>query len=161
QAVRSARAARALAEAGGNPFDLARALYFGAFTHLCRREPDRVRDLAAALADLCREHGYPLLVAGSTILPGWSEAAGGRTAGGLSLMGEGGGAGGATGGVSPRPYQLTLLAEVLGREGRAGEGLALVDEGLALVAATHERFLEAELHRLRGELLIRHGGDAA
>jgi predicted negative regulator of RcsB-dependent stress response len=35
------------------------------------------------------------------------------------------------------------------------EGLEVVDEGLAAVAASDERYFESELHRLRGELLMR------
>jgi predicted ATPase len=60
----------------------------------------------------------------------------------------------ATGALSHRPYQLALLAEALARAGQAAEGLAALAEALAVSAASGERFLEAELHRLRGELLL-------
>jgi predicted ATPase len=52
-------------------------------------------------------------------------------------------------------FQLALLAESLKAGGQIDEGLAIADEALALVEATGERFYEAELHRLRGELLRR------
>jgi predicted ATPase len=58
---------------------------------------------------------------------------------------------------------LSLLAETLGRAGGAGEGLGVVDEGLSLAQRTGERFQEAELHRLQGELLLARqpGGETA
>jgi predicted ATPase len=52
-------------------------------------------------------------------------------------------------------FQLALLAESLKAGGQIDEGLAVAAEALALAEATGERFYEAELHRLRGELLLR------
>ena len=52
-------------------------------------------------------------------------------------------------------FQLALLVESLMAGDQIEEGLAVADEALALVEATGERFYEAELNRLRGELLLR------
>src|SRR5262249_3859732 len=49
---------------------------------------------------------------------------------------------------------LGLLAEALSRARRADEGLGVVAEALAEVTRTGERFYEAELYRLKGELLL-------
>src|SRR5262249_31001517 len=57
------------------------------------------------------------------------------------------------------PYYLGLLAEVCGRAGYAEEGLAAVDEGMAASREHNERWWNAELHRLRGELLLAGGAD--
>ncbi len=59
------------------------------------------------------------------------------------------------------PYYLSLLAQVCGKAGRAEEGLAFIDEALAEARAHNERWWNAELHRLRGELLLAHGADAS
>jgi predicted ATPase len=56
--------------------------------------------------------------------------------------------------VSHRPYHLALLAEALSQAGQIRDGLATLQEALALSTASGERFLEAELYRLRGELLL-------
>ena len=53
-----------------------------------------------------------------------------------------------------RPYYLAFLAEAYGKVGQAGEGLTLLGEALAAVHKTGERFYEAELYRLKGELLL-------
>ncbi len=59
------------------------------------------------------------------------------------------------------PYYLSLLAHVCGKAGRVKQGLASIDEALAEARAHNERWWDAELHRLRGELLLMHGADAS
>jgi DNA-binding SARP family transcriptional activator/predicted ATPase len=58
------------------------------------------------------------------------------------------------------PYYLSLLAHVFAKAGRAQEGLAVLDEALAEARAHNERWWNAEVHQLRGELLLLHGADA-
>jgi predicted ATPase len=157
QAVREAEAGRRLAEDVGHPFNVAQALYFGAVTHLYRREPTRVAALAEALSELCREQGFALLLAGGMVLHGWSLARLGRPEEGMAEMQQGLADWQATGALSHRPFHLALLAEVLAGEGRLGEAMTSLDEALALCAATGEEFHAAELHRLRGSLLLGQG----
>jgi predicted ATPase len=52
-----------------------------------------------------------------------------------------------------------MLAEVHGRIGQAARGLKVADDALALAEKTDERWWEAEIHRVRGELLVLLGGD--
>ena len=59
------------------------------------------------------------------------------------------------------PYYLSLLAQVYKKAGDAEKGLAVIDEALAEVRAHNERWWDAELHRLRGELLLMYGADAS
>ena len=59
------------------------------------------------------------------------------------------------------PYYLALLAQVYGQAGHAEEGLAAIDEAISEALAHSERWWDAELHRLRGELLLMGGSDAA
>ena len=54
-----------------------------------------------------------------------------------------------------------MLAQVYGKAGRAGEGLASIDEALAEARAHNERWWDAEVHRLRGEFLLLHGADGS
>ncbi len=59
------------------------------------------------------------------------------------------------------PYYLSLLAQVYGNAGRAEEGLICINEALAEARTHNERWWDAELHRLRGELLLMRGGDVS
>jgi predicted ATPase len=154
QALRSARASLSLAEELSDPFNVAQALYYGAFTHQCRREARRVEELAEALLEVCREQGFALLLAGGMILRGWSLAGLRQADKVICQMRQGLADWQATGAVSHRPYHLALLAEALGQEGQVRDGLAALAEALALSAASGESFVEAELYRLRGELLL-------
>lgn len=49
------------------------------------------------------------------------------------------------------------MAEAYGRTGRVKRGLALLQEALTLVETHDERYFEAEIRRLQGELLLMTG----
>jgi predicted ATPase len=61
----------------------------------------------------------------------------------------------AAGAEISRSRDLGLLAEAYGEAGQTEEGLTVLAEALAVVDKTGERYWEAELHRLKGELLRR------
>ena len=60
----------------------------------------------------------------------------------------------ATGAEMLRPYYLALLAEAYAQVGQPEAGLTVLAEALAVVDNTGERRWEAELYRLKGELLL-------
>jgi predicted ATPase len=60
----------------------------------------------------------------------------------------------ATGAAFQRPHFLSMLAEVHRSLGQPEAGLTALREALTLVEKTGERYYEAELHRLQGELLL-------
>jgi predicted ATPase len=53
------------------------------------------------------------------------------------------------------PLLGTLLAEAEAAAGELDAALATVDEQLAAIAHTGERWFEAEVHRIRGEILLK------
>src|SRR5262249_48694687 len=53
-----------------------------------------------------------------------------------------------------RPYHLALLAEAYGKARRVEEGLTALAEALEVVDNTGERWCEAELYRLKGQLTL-------
>jgi predicted ATPase len=108
---------------------------------------------------LSTERGFPFWSTLGTILQGWALAAQGQGAEGIAQIHKGLVALRATGAENFRPYFLALLADAYGKMMQVREGLALLDEALALVNKTGERWPEAELHRLKGELLLSLSGD--
>jgi predicted ATPase len=54
-----------------------------------------------------------------------------------------------------RPWFLCFLAQACATAGRFEEGLAAVAEAITIVEKTGQRYNEAELHRLKGELILR------
>ena len=59
------------------------------------------------------------------------------------------------------PYGLALLAEAYATGDRPRKGCSVLAEALALVDDNGERCWEAELYRLKGELLLQHAVAAA
>ena len=64
----------------------------------------------------------------------------------------------ATGSALNVPYYCTLLAEVCAHLGHTADGLQALAEAHTLVEQHEERWWEAEVHRLRGVLLLRQPG---
>jgi predicted ATPase len=56
-------------------------------------------------------------------------------------------------------HNLALFAEATAKAGDIDDGLRMVEEAFALVDNTAERWYEAELHRLKGELLLQLSSD--
>jgi predicted ATPase len=59
----------------------------------------------------------------------------------------------AAGSVVSTPFAQTLLAESCAKLGRTTEGLRYLTEAEQIIEAAKDRFHEAELHRVRGDLL--------
>jgi predicted ATPase len=155
QALRRIREALTLAYEVAHPFSLAYALHFAAVLHYFRRETRQTQEQAEATITLSTKQGYALFVARGTILRGWSLAAQGQGEAGIAQMLQGLAAYRVTGAGLWRPYFLALLAEAYGKGGQAGEGLRVLAEALDVLDKNGERFYEAELYRLKGELLLR------
>jgi predicted ATPase len=152
QALQRGQEALALAQELGHPFSLAFTLRLTVSLHQLRREVDEVLARTQRLLTLATEYGFAQLVATGTRDRGWALTMHGHMAEGIALMHQGHAAFQATGGA--RAYSFVWLAEALGKAGEADEGLHLLAEGLALVEQHEERVFEAELHRLKGELLL-------
>jgi predicted ATPase len=91
-------------------------------------------------------------------LRGWALAESGHREEGRAQIQQGLAAYRATGATRVRPYQLGLLAETSAQLGHTTEGLAALAEALATLDQSGVRWWEAELYRLRGELLLQHAG---
>jgi predicted ATPase len=89
-----------------------------------------------------------------TISRGWALAVQGQGEEGLAQIRQGLAAYRAIGAEILLPHMLALLAETYGQAEQPEAGLAALAEALRLVDKTGERTWEAELHRLRGELLL-------
>src|SRR5205823_12854342 len=62
------------------------------------------------------------------------------------------------GAKGPGAYYSAMLAEGYGRGGRPEKGLTVLAEALAAVDQSGVQFCEAELYRLKGELLLAQAG---
>jgi predicted ATPase len=136
------------------PQGLAQLLFFGAILHQLRREERRAQEHAEAAIAVSREHGLALYQSMATITRGWALSEQGLEEEGIEQMRQGLAAYQATGAEVIRPHFLALLAEALGKARQADEGLRVSEEALAMAHRNGERYYEAELYRLKGELLL-------
>ena len=122
---------------------------------LMRGDRARAALNALELARLAREHDLSLFRAYSVFLEGWVTAASDAFGSGLADMRRG---------VELLREQKVLifdglikitLAEGEARAGDLGRAVAILDEALATADRTGYRAFEAELHRVRGELLLK------
>jgi predicted ATPase len=144
------------------PSTRALVLHFASMLAQCLREPAAVREAAEANLVVSTEQGFSFWRAGGLIMRGWALVEEGLIADGAVQLRQGLFAWRVTGSETYRTYYLALLAEVLGKEGETQAGLDTLAEALALADATGERYYEAELHRLKGEFLLRQAaGDGA
>ena len=111
---------------------------------------------ALALASECKA---PYYRAWAAILVGYAQAWEHPDEGHIARLRDAIAAFTATGARLRLPYYLALLAQVYGKAGRADDGLVAIDEALAAARAHNERWWDAELHRLRGELLRAQGAE--
>ncbi len=155
QAFKRANEALVLAQALSHPLSLAVAEFWVGLLRQYRREIHGVQETMEVVITLCVENGFPDWWAFATILYGSAVAQRGRHEEGIAQIGKGLAALRATGTELGVPYVLCLLAEAFMETGRLGEGLGALAQALAAANEHEERFYEAEIHRLKGELLLR------
>jgi predicted ATPase len=121
---------------------------------LMRRDMSRAAMNGGELAQLTREHDLPFWRAFGVFFEGLASAQGGTAGGGREAMRRG---------VELRREQNVLifdgffkivLAEAEARAGDVDRAVSVLDEGLATCERTGHRSFEAELHRVRGEMLL-------
>jgi predicted ATPase len=152
--VRRSREALALARELSHPFSEAFALVLAAPIHrLCGRWKTALEGAEAAI-DLSNAHGFLQWSAIGAFERAAALAKLGRLAEGIAGMRAFVEALRSTGRELNLPLLLALLAEAHQEGGQAEEGLALLAEAQERVTKTGERAYEAEVRRLKGDLLL-------
>jgi predicted ATPase len=134
---------------------LAYGRLLAAVFELIRCDPARASPNAFELARLAREHDLPMFRALAMFLQGWAASHSGAPADGLEDMHRGA--------ELLREQNVLVydgllkiaLADAEARAGDPGCAVAILDEALATFDRTGHRAFEAELHRIRGEVLLK------
>lgn len=143
-----------------HPSVLTLALMLAAELHRLRGETAATDAFAAESLTLASEHGLSLFAAVNGLLRGWALAERGEIADGVAALRRSLDACRAIGADSGLPQYHAMLAEAHLRAGQTTEGLDVVERALEIMDRTDERWWEADLHRLRGELLLATGNRA-
>ncbi len=158
-AVEMARRGYRVAETLNDPWERAALLSDWAALHACRGEPARAQELARRSLALAEQGAFGMWRHRADLVLRWAEAELAPTMP-KDRAEE----------LLSRPWESVALGRTLpsllhaatyARLGHADEALEVIEEALASLAQGEERWLEAELHRLRGELLaVRDASDA-
>ena len=146
--------ATALAKESGSKAALENVHYFAAYIYQLCREPQHTRQRAEAALVLATESGNVSGRAISEIYLGWADAMAGDLEDGVARIRQYLSEMKAGGSSLFEDRCLTLIVTALGRLGRFDEGLRTIEESLPFFESTGQRFYEAEVHRLKGELLL-------
>ena len=131
------------------------ALTYQSFHHVCRREVHAARECAQAAIAVASKLGIRQWAAWSAVLHGWALAMEGEAEDGSRQLRDSLEDWRSMGNEAfVVPLFRGLLAEALAFGGQVGEALAAVRDALTVTHDTEQRFWEAELHRVQGELLL-------
>ena len=140
------------------PFNQALAATYFALLQQLRSDQDTARICAEKALAITTEARVPYYRAWSQVLVRHAEAVRRPDAESIAALRASIDVFRSSGARLRLPYYLSLLAGVCGRAGRAAEGMVFLDEALAEVRSSNERWWDAELHRLRGDLRLAAGG---
>ena len=126
-----------------------------AMFELMRGDHPRAAQNAFELARLAREHDLNLWRAFGVFLQGWAASEGGAHADGLEDMRHGAELLREQNALLYDGLLKVVLAEAEALAGDSGRAIAIIDEALATSNRTGYRAFEAELHRARGETLLK------
>jgi predicted ATPase len=157
QAMVHSQQALDLARHLSHPPSLVHALTWRLWLHQFRREPNAVREWANAMVAVAVEQGLAQSLLFATLLRGWALSVGGHTEEGIAPLQAGVEKYQSMGAAMLVGYFKALLAEAYSRAGLAAQGLSELDGALEYAQRTGERFWEAEIHRLKGELVLQFG----
>jgi predicted ATPase len=132
----------------------------GLIARIMMRDVGGVAEHAPRALALTEQQGLVMWRFSAVIADGWLAAQRGLAEAGIARMREGLDGLKSIGVGIVRPFFLSLLAEAYGGVGRPEAGLEAVAEALARTEENGERIWSADLHRLRGDLLLARGGAA-
>jgi class 3 adenylate cyclase/tetratricopeptide (TPR) repeat protein len=161
QALQMVRESRELARTIGHAFSLGHAVDFTAYLcHYCRLGAE-VQAAAEEEMALGIEQGFQLWHALGMLHKGAGMLLQNRREDGLSLLLKGYGAFRATGAEVRAPCYLGMLGEAYTHSARFEDAHKALTEGLAVAEKNDDRSYEAELYRLKGELLLAESANEA
>jgi class 3 adenylate cyclase/predicted ATPase len=152
-----AREALAHAERLRHPHSICYVLPFLAGSHLLAGMPQSAYSLAERTIALADEYGFQQWQAGGMMLRGWALLDLGEVESSIGDLRKSIDGLQATGTLIWMRFAHFLLAQALARQGEEVAAIGIVDRLVAEIGSTSGRWFEADVHRLKGELLLRCG----
>jgi DNA-binding SARP family transcriptional activator len=128
---------------------------------MMRQDIQLAHEYGEVLVHLTAKHRNAFGEVAGHCIYGWALAMQGQGKAGIAQMRQGVAESKAIEGWLLHPYFATHLAQVYGQTGQVKEGIALLDEALAVARRNGEQWIDTEIFRLRGDLLLARGEAAA
>ena len=157
EARQASQDAQAYALELAHPLTRVYIMYTDTLHHNIYRDSQKTLELAEATINLCLEYQLDYWLSLTLASHGWALAEQGDIEMGIVEMEKGISAFQASGGKFIMPHYKALLAEQYRKKGEIKIGLTLVNDAIAQVDRSGEGWCEAELFRIKGELLQRQG----
>jgi class 3 adenylate cyclase/predicted ATPase len=154
EALARARQVVALSENLDHKFSMGEAYGFCTAVHHFRGENAQALQCAERAIEICEDNGFAIWLAHAKLMRGRIVAEQGNAESGIEEMRQAYDMWTATGAVVTTPFYLAMQAEGLALAGRPDEGLALLECAFDVVCKCGERYYEAEIRRLSGELIL-------
>jgi predicted ATPase len=161
RAIALNREARELARSLNHPFSLEYALHHTGWLHQHCRLGAQTQAAGEEEMRIAADQGFLFWHASGTLYSAAGQLLRGRLEDGLQMLQKGLDDYRATGAILGVTYYLGILGEALTQAGRFEQARREFDGAFAHVERNDERFHEAELHRLRGELHLAEANDEA
>lgn len=154
QAQQQSQSALSLANDLADPYNLSNAFWYATFLQqFCRNVTTTAAQAEATMA-LATAHGFAERIMGSTMFRVWALTRQGRGSAQMVQQQQRDTMAYVATGANVALYYLALLAESYCHIGQPGNGLRVLSETLTMEQPRTEIWWEAELYRLRGELLL-------
>ncbi len=157
QSVDQSNAALARARELGDPFSITVALVYSAMLHQLLGDHRQCSCLAEQAAALCDEYGFGYYGAWPPIFRGWAMAEMGQAAQGAVSIQEGLDSLRRINSRLREPYYLGLLAHAEIAAGHVDDALNRIRDAFAVIEKGGETWVEPEIHRIKGNLLLEQG----
>jgi class 3 adenylate cyclase/predicted ATPase len=154
QALDSGKQALVIAKALGHAPSVAHALLFPARVSVMRRDVEATLLQTAEMAVLAKELELAFYLASADLIQGWALTESSDGTGGMPRLNQGLAGLRTIGSKSFGTFNRYLVADACYKQGQPERARQLIDEAFELLEQTGERVWEAELYRLKGELLI-------
>jgi class 3 adenylate cyclase/predicted ATPase len=138
-----------------HPYSIGLTLLFSAQLFQLRREPEATRLRAEEGLAVSAEHGLFAVELWCLLPRGWAVAQQGDASAGIADIREAMDRRRAAGIGAVWPWFLALLADAHGALGQFEDGFRALDEAVQWIRQNDERLYAAEVHRIKGELLLR------
>jgi predicted ATPase len=157
RAMARSHEAVALGQRLSHPYSLSFALHYNALLYVWCREISVAKELLETSIAFMHEHGFVQFWGGALAKLGWALVEEGSIEEGIAKILQGLDAQKNRGGELGRHENFVILAQAYGRAGQPKEGLRVLADAITLVHHNEELHCEAELYRLKGELLLQSG----